>query len=168
MLYAAYGSNLHPLRLSKRVSSAKLIGTSYLPNWSLRFHKRSIDESGKCSIVSGGPGVYVAIFDLSFDDKATLDRIEGVGSGYTATSLQLPDFGDCESYVAQDSHIDDSLAPYDWYKELVLIGARTHGFPDSYIERIRAISTRPDPDPHRRAERWSVVDLVKAGDANAL
>ncbi len=163
MRYAAYGSNLHPLRLSERISSAILIETSFLSDWSLRFHKRSLDKSGKCNIVSGGSGIYVAVFDISTADKITLDKIEGLDSGYAAISLPVPDIGECMSYAAEDSFIDNSLVPYDWYKELVLIGARTHGFPIDYIDEIDAVTARQDLDPRRSAKRWTTIEMVKAG-----
>lgn len=163
MHYAAYGSNLHPLRLSDRISSAQLITVRYLSNWSLHFHKRSQDESGKCSILSGGDGVHVAIFEIGAKDKLILDKIEGVGAGYSEISLCIPGIGDCVSYVAEDSHIDNSLQPYDWYKELVLIGARFHRFPDDYLKRIESIQALHDPDPRRRLRGWQTVELVKAG-----
>lgn len=162
MRYAAYGSNLHPFRLSERISSAKLVGTSFVPDYSLHFHKRSVDESGKCNIVSGGTGIYVAIFDISTADKAVLDEIEGLGSGYYEVSLAVPELGECMSYSAEDSYVDDSLSPYEWYKELVLIGAHTHGFPASYIERIAAVNSRQDPNPHRDAKNWTTVRLARA------
>ena len=162
MRYAAYGSNLHPLRLSERVSSATLIGTSHIPNWSLRFHKRSLDKSGKCNIVSGGRGIYVAIFDLSLADKAVLDEIEGLGFGYAGFSLRVPSFGECEFYMADAPYIDDFLVPYDWYRELVLLGARNHGFPKSYVNEIESVATRRDPDRHRSAKRWATVNAIKA------
>ena len=164
MQYAAYGSNLHPLRLSERVSSARLIGTKFLPNWALRFHKRSLDESGKCNITSGDDGIYVAIFDISAAGKSTLDKIEGLGSGYSGIMLSVPDFGECMSYAAEDSAIDESLAPYDWYKEVVLVGARAHRFPADYISAIDAVAARPDPDPARRAKGWNTVEMIKAGN----
>lgn len=162
MRYAAYGSNLHPLRLSERISSASLIETRFVPDWSLRFHKRSIDDSGKCSIVSGGTGIYAAIFDISTADKIVLDNIEGLGCGYTEISLPVPEIGVCMSYAAADLYVDDSLVPYDWYKELVLVGARGHAFPASYIDEIIAVSTRQDPNRHRRAENLAIVKLARA------
>lgn len=162
MRYAAYGSNLHPLRLGRRVSSARLIGTGYLANRSLRFHKRSLDESGKCNIVPEGRGVFVAVFELSSADKAVLDTIEGLGFGYIGISLQVPGIGLCDSYVADISYTDDSLVPYDWYKELVLLGARFHEFPDFYVEKINSIATRRDPDQDRSLKWWSTVELIKA------
>jgi len=159
--YAAYGSNLHPLRLGKRLASAQLITTGLLPGWSLYFHKRGDDKSAKCSILAGGDGVYCAIFEISAEDKLTLDRIEGVGFGYAKITLSIPEVGDCVSYVAEESHIDDSLLPYDWYHELVLIGARTHGFPGDYVKQIESKKALRDPDPSRRTEKWKTVEMIK-------
>jgi len=163
MRYAAYGSNLHPLRLSERISSAKLIGTSFLPDWSLRFHKRSLDKSGKCNIVSGSSGIHIAIYDISIADKTTLDKIEGLGNGYVEVSLAVPGIGECKSYAAEDSYIDNTLDPYDWYKELVLIGARAHNFPVEYIDKIDAVIACQDRDSRRSADRWTTVEKVRAG-----
>ena len=160
MRYAAYGSNLHPLRLSDRISSARLINTEFLPDWSLHFHKRSVDGSGKCNIVPGGSGVYVAVFDISDADKIVLDKIEGLGSGYNEISLAVPGIGDCVSYGAEDSYIRDSLIPYDWYKELVLVGARAHGFPANYVQRIEMVAAQPDSDSERSAKGWATVGMI--------
>ena len=163
MLYASYGSNLHPLRLGNRLPSAQLTAVGYLPNWSLCFHKRSKDQSGKCNIRVGSDGVHFAVFEISDEDKVRLDKIEGVGFGYSEISLYIPGCGDCASYTAEESHIDGSLQPYDWYKELVLIGARFHGFPDDYLQRIESIQALRDPDIGRRANEWRTVELIRAG-----
>ena len=163
MWYAAYGSNLHPIRLRERISSAQLVTTSFLPDWSLHFHKRSKDGSGKCNILSGGDGIHIAIFDISAEDKLALDNIEGLGLGYSETLLNVAGIGDCVSYCADESHIDSSLYPYDWYKELVLVGAQAHGFPEDYLNRIQSLQTRKDPDPNRSVKNWKTVELIKAG-----
>lgn len=163
MLYAAYGSNLHPLRLTARISSAQLMGTSFLPGWSLHFHKRGGDGSAKCSILPDGDGVHVAVFDVGPRDKLELDRIEGVGFGYSEILLSVPNFGDCASYIAAESHIEASLEPYDWYKEFVLLGARTHGFPNDYLHLIDSLPASRDPDLSRRVRQWKTVELVKVG-----
>ena len=134
-----------------------------MPDWSLHFHKHGKDKSGKCNIVAGGDGIHVAVFDISLENKLTLDEIEGISTGYSKRILSVPGFGDCASYIADESHIDDTLAPYDWYKELVLIGARVHGFPGEYMNQIDLVAARPDPDPERRAARWRVVASIRVG-----
>lgn len=163
MKYAAYGSNLHPLRLSDRIASAQLVSSAFLPDWSLEFHKRSKDQSGKCSIRAGGDGVHLAVFEISREGKIALDRIEGVGEGYSEIFLYIPGYGQCVSYAATESHIDDSLKPYNWYKQLVLLGARFHGFPDDYLDQIESLPAIDDPDPIRRMRQWKVVQRVKTG-----
>ncbi len=163
MRYAAYGSNLHPLRLLDRLPSARLLGTGHLQDWSLRFHKRSTDASGKCSIFAGNEGVHFAIFDISEDDKLALDRIEGVGSGYAATTLNIPSFGDCATYVAEPAYVDETLRPYDWYREFVLAGAISHGFPDEYVARIASISAVRDPDIARSASQLALLVKIMSG-----
>lgn len=106
--------------------------------------------------------MHFALFEISDTDKMTLDKIEGVRLGYSSISLNFPDLGACASYIAQDTHIDESLRPYDWYKALVLIGAEFHGFPDEYLKRIEAIQAIRDPDPSRRAREWRTVELITA------
>lgn len=129
----------------------------------MRFHKRSTDGSAKCSIVASPGGLHVAVFDISVADKYVLDRIEGLGAGYAETVLSVPGAGDCVSYIAEKTHIDESLLPYDWYKELVLSGAQAHGFPEGYLARIREQPVSEDPDPVRRIDSWKTVERVRSG-----
>ena len=161
MRYAAYGSNLHPGRLGLRLASAQLLGTAFLPDWSLRFHKLSVDTSGKCSIRQGSSGVHFAVYDISDADKENLDRIEGVGSGYDVITLDIPDFGRCFSYSASKTHIDETLDPYDWYQALVLVGARALGFPPDYVKGIAAVPACRDPNDARHREMWNLVDSIE-------
>ncbi|MDH3338146.1 MAG: gamma-glutamylcyclotransferase [Gammaproteobacteria bacterium] len=159
--YAAYGSNLHPRRLRARTASARLVGTGYLPGWSLRFHKRSADTSGKCSILKGSSGVYVAVYQMSPADKHILDGIEGVGCGYVDASIVVPGMGECATYIAADSHVDNALEPFDWYREIVLLGCKELGFPAAYARRIEQVTAATDPDPNRRQNGWNTVDKLR-------
>jgi hypothetical protein len=129
----------------------------------MHFHKRGDDGSAKCSILPDGDGVHLAVFEISINDKLVLDRIEGVGSGYEEAILGVPELGNCTTYIAAESHIDVSLDPYDWYKELVLAGAHEHGFPDDYLNRISTLPANQDPDHARSARQWKRVEHVKAG-----
>jgi len=163
VLYAAYGSNLHPTRLAQRIHSARQIGTGFVPGWSLNCHKRSKDGSAKFNIIAGGHGVYVAIFEISADDKIKLDNIEGVGSGYHTVNLSVPQIGYCTTYVAEDSYVDESLRPYEWYKKLTTLGARVQCFPDAYVQLIDEIPACEDPDKARHATNWRIVEAIESG-----
>ncbi len=159
--YAAYGSNLHPSRLARRIESAALLGTAFLPGFSLAFHKLSADGSGKCSVQRGSSGVHFAIYEMSEADREILDRIEGVGSGYGRIVLDVPGFGHCFSYAASDTHIDDTLVPYDWYQALVLAGARVLDFPRDYVTAIAGVPACRDPDPARHREMWKLAESIE-------
>lgn len=159
--YAAYGSNLHPLRLRLRVPSARLLGAGHLAANGLHFHKRSADGSAKCGILEPGDGVHVAVYEMRARDKPVLDAIEGLGAGYDQLDVDVAGFGLCFSYAAMASHISDCLKPYDWYREMVLIGCRRHGFPQGYIAEIGRISVDRDPDAERSRKNWEIVELLR-------
>ena len=156
--YAAYGSNLHPVRLTARVPSAELIGTCFLRGWSLRFHKLSnIDGSAKCSVEQGGEGTWHAIYRMAAGEKRLLDACEGLGNGYDDLSLDVPEFGRCFTYIASASHIRPGLEPFDWYKAMVLRGCEANRFPADYVAGIEAVDSVPDPDGARARLQWETV-----------
>ena len=167
MLYAAYGSNLHPLRLSLRLPKARFEGTAVMAGRKLCFHKRSKDHSGKCNIVSDNESVYLAIYELDGQDQAVLDQIEVVGSGYSVERIEVPGFGECFTYVATASFIDDNLQPYSWYKELVLAGCEALRLPIDYIAMIQQITAVDDPDQARHARNMEIVEQARMS-ANAI
>ncbi|MEL7450977.1 MAG: gamma-glutamylcyclotransferase family protein [Pseudomonadota bacterium] len=148
--YLAYGSNLHPLRLTARTPSARLVGTDVIQGWQLVFHKRGQDGSGKCNIRPADGAVFAAVYELETFDMETLDAIEGVNRGYQRHTLQAKNFGRCEVYLAEQSHVDPAIRPFCWYRSLVLEGCRYHGFPDDYVAPIHAVDHVRDEDPARR------------------
>jgi hypothetical protein len=96
---------------------------------------------------------YGVLYEFHVDHKAHLDAAEGPGyreriAGYPVNGETYRSF----TYVARPTHIAPDLVPYRWYKDLVLAGARYHGFPGEYIASIEATPSRDDPDP-ARAER---------------
>jgi len=167
MLYAAYGSNLHPLRLSLRLPKSRFAGAAIVAGTRLCFHKRSKDRSGKCNIVSGNDSVHLAIYELNGQEKAELDQIEGAGMGYSVEKIEVPGFGECFTYVATASFIDDDLRPYSWYKELVLAGCEALRLPIDYITMIRGIAAIEDPDQARHVENMKIVEQARMS-ANAV
>jgi len=156
LLYFAYGSNLHPVRLTERAPSSCLVGVAELPKHTLRFHKRGACGSGKCNALHTGDSsdrVLGAVYEIDPEEKNDLDRYEG--NGYAVKRLSVTVNGgllDVFAYVAIKSYIDDGLSPFHWYKELVVAGARYHGFPPDYHEFLSDIGAIADPmaDRHER------------------
>jgi gamma-glutamylcyclotransferase len=164
--YFAYGSNLHPIRLIKRVPSAELVGIAKHPNHRLSFHKKGQDDSSKCNMFSSEAGsdlIYGAIYQLERGHKNALDKIEGKGFGYIESQIALTYDGyeyPCFTYLAQQSHVDDNLKPYHWYKKLVILGAQYLEFPSAYISSIEAVESIEDLDPRRRIENETLIENI--------
>ncbi|MGD9387327.1 MAG: gamma-glutamylcyclotransferase [Gammaproteobacteria bacterium] len=154
LYYLAYGSNLHPVRLTNRVPSAELVATVALPGYATQFHKRGQDGSAKCNLVKAGPGrlAYAAVYTLLPGEKARLDAAEGLGRGYEEAVIEVS-LGGTEIpgfvYLAAATHVAPALQPYHWYKRLVTTGARHHGFPGEYVAALEAVPSVADPDPER-------------------
>ena len=159
--YAAYGSNLHPERLQRRIPSARLLGTARVRGWSMRFNKSGRDGSGKCNIVRADDAIHVAVFAMTAGQRPILDRIEGLNRGYRAAELDVPGYGLCFSYRAEDAHVDDVLAPYSWYKALVVAGCELHRFPRRYVRNIRDVGQARDPDIARHGRHMRIVTAAR-------
>lgn len=163
--YFAYGSNLHPLRLMRRLENPRLVGTARLDGWVIDFDKRGRDGSGKCSIAPGTGCVYGAVYALSAADKTRLDIIEGVGAGYECIEVELPGSDRASTYVAMPQARSPGLAPFEWYLQLVVAGADFHGFPAAYRAGLVARHAVPDPDPARAAEHARLAADLRAWPA---
>lgn len=159
--YLAYGSNLHPARIGARLGSVAALGSTRLSGWALRFHKSGADGSGKCNLIADPAALaYGAVYDISLADKRRLDAIEGLGNGYLEESIELAVFGEARVYLAERSHIDDRLMPYDWYQAFVVRGARHHRLPAAYIDQISAIEVVRDPDEARRSRNLAILNAT--------
>jgi len=168
MYYLAYGSNLHPQRLSLRVPNCRLVGTTILSGYRLTFNKRSTDGSSKCHLDFTGNPEHVAhavVYEVPQNEIRTLDYAEGLGSGYfkeqiTVTINDEPFLSFV--YLASQSHITATLEPYHWYKGFVLAGAGRHQFPVEYVQQIAAVVSMPDHNGTRRAEMETLLALLEA------
>ena len=169
--YLAYGSNLHPFRLVERARSAKLIGIVPMPGKRLAFHKQSQDGSGKCLFYETDAVhnvMYGVVYQLDPAEKHKLDALEGLGKGYNERLVGFPLNGETYQsciYVAAPTHVDATLAPYDWYKEMVLLGARYHDFPLDYISKIDAVQSVPDPNLERAASNEALLARMRRMNA---
>ena len=161
LLYFAYGSNMSSARLLSRVTSACVIGICTLPGARLMFHKRSVDGSAKCDALftgESGDVMHGVLYRIAADHRAALDRVEGLGSGYAQSEVEVSlAYGRSErafTYVA--TAIDDSLKPYAWYRHHVISGALEHGLPEHYLAMIRAVEVMDDADVERASREMAI------------
>ena len=159
-LYFAYGSNMLKERLcdERRCPRAVKLGTAFLPNYTLQFSKRSVDNSGKATIArSNGSVVHGVVYQVPFEELAQLDKAAGAGNGYDRlNSIAVVEAATSAVWIARTyiAHpIDASLQPYDWYLALVIAGAVQNELPREYIDEIRRTGSIPDPDQNREARK---------------
>jgi AIG2-like family len=154
IVYFAYGSNMLTARLRERAPSATPIGIGQLTGHVLAWDKRSRrDGSGKCDAEATGREadvIWGVLFELDPSDKPALDRAEGLGAGYVEKRVRIrteAGMVDAVTYCATDK--DPALRPYQWYKALVVAGAREHGLPAHYRRELERAATVADPRPGR-------------------
>lgn len=150
-LYFAYGSNLYLPRMQQRVASAMPQTVARLPGFRLAFRKRGGDGSTKCDLVPDGDSdVWGMVYRIDPAERAALNEAEGEGYRAEPVTVLTPDGSlDAFTYRARDDWIDEAGWPYGWYRDLVVVGARHHALPASYVGAIASVTVAPDPD-HRR------------------
>jgi len=160
MLCFSYGSNMSQRRLQARVPSARFVTVAELPAHRLRFHKSAGDGSAKCDAEeTGNPDdrVMGVVYEIDDTEKPDLDRHEALGFGYDEKRVELiTGEGTLQAWVYYATQINDSLKPFHWYKDHVLIGARENGLPADYIAKIEAVESIDDPKPDRHGRELSI------------
>jgi gamma-glutamylcyclotransferase (GGCT)/AIG2-like uncharacterized protein YtfP len=82
-LYAAYGTNLDPARMAERCPHSPLHETGWLIGWRLTFGGEDHGWDGALATIVQDPfeQVFVAIYDVTDEDVATLDGWESADTG---------------------------------------------------------------------------------------
>ncbi len=154
-------------RIKNRIDSYKGVGIGYIENYSLRFHKKSKDTSGKADAFLTGnteDKIWGVIGEIDEESKKTLDKIEDLSKGYNLKNITITTDKGIENaiiYVADENYIDSKLIPFDWYKEFVLRGSIENSLPGDYINSIKEIPCKKDTDSKRREENYKIIE--KAG-----
>jgi len=161
MLYFSYGSNMSSKRLKERVPSAYYVTVATLLKHELRFHKKSLDGSGKCDAYETGKDdhqIMGVVFELAKLEKPKLDIKEGLGKGYEEKLVNLvSQSGEhIEALTYYATSIDKTKKPYHWYKQHVINGAEEFGLPEEYIEKIRSTESIVDNEPGRHELELSI------------
>lgn len=155
----SFGSNMSSSRLLARLPKAKRVGTALLKGYELTFDMVSHDGSGKCSIQKSDEHdalVYGVVYELTADEKAILDKIEGPNYDCVEVQVELLDGQELAVHCYIANTLDNTLLPYDWYIEHVYRGSLEAGVPNSYSEAIKARPMRQDSDKKRAGVEFAV------------
>ncbi|RTL58738.1 MAG: gamma-glutamylcyclotransferase [Sphingobacteriales bacterium] len=168
MNYFAYGSNMFTYRLEKRVGKVEILGVCKLPKHSLLFNKVSADGSLKANITpNDNDDVYGILFKINPNKKEELDKAEGLGKGYVINEVEVEQFQSKKkekafTYVADKIDNSNTNKPYDWYLQLITIGAEEHKLPEEYTNRIKATSAKQDENILRKGSTEQILKESKA------
>ena len=151
-------------RLTKRVPSAVKVCNAFLPGYKLVCNKISKDGSAKANIMKTdnlAELVWGVLFTIDDKEKPLLDKAEGLGKGYNEDKLTFfDDAGNtytAQVYIADSNSIDNTLLPYDWYKEFIISGAIQNKLPAEYILQLQSITCIRDHDEERRTKNYSIL-----------
>ena len=149
------------VRLRKRTPSAICDGIGFLAQHRLTFDKVSSDGSGKCDAESSKyetDRAYGVLFRIRIEEEKALDDAEGLGKGYKKAEVVVATSSQERRAVAYlATKKEPSRVPYHWYKAFVLAGAVEHNLPNAYVEWLRSVPSKDDPDPDRRAENEGLL-----------
>jgi cation transport regulator ChaC len=150
LLYFAYGSNLNRARMRQRVPSARTEAVAFLEHHRFVCSKRGRDGSAKANLVPvSGCRVWGVIYRIAQPRLALLDRFE---TGYERVDVEVHTAAGVARRAStyRSDRIIDAPVPFDWYRELILEGAREHGLPEEYLKVLEALPSRHDGGPGAR------------------
>jgi len=137
--YIAYGSNLNIPQMLRRCPSARIIGTSEIPDYELLF-KGSLTGSYLTIEKKEGCGVPVAAWEVTPEDEAALDRYEGYPAFYYKAEMVLPIKGIRSGKIRRRRvfvyimHEERPLGiPSRFYMETCRDGYRSFGFDERFL-----------------------------------
>jgi hypothetical protein len=173
-LYFAYGSNLLAERLAVRCPSATPKGLVSISGWRLAFHSKSFDGSGKATLIRGEDSdvVHGRLYEIPIGERDALDKAEGADrdppvylrhDDFTVTGENGETISDVSVYLAREE--TPALAPWDWYRALIVAGGMQTGLPAGDVAALAVTPALPDPLPSRRTRREALGVLEKAGYA---
>jgi gamma-glutamylcyclotransferase (GGCT)/AIG2-like uncharacterized protein YtfP len=85
VLYAAYGSNLDPQQMAERCPHSPVRGTGWLNGWRITFGGEGWDGALPTVVEHAASQVFVALYDVTDADAASLDQWESADSGLYRT-----------------------------------------------------------------------------------
>ena len=140
-LYAAYGTNMDPARMSERCPHSPLSTTGWVQGWRLTFGGEEHGWDGALPTIVPDPAaaVFVALYEVPPADLAVLDQWEGADTGlYNRISLRVSTL---EADVLATAYVLDGYEgglPSARMIGLMSDAAEASGAPDEYVTELRA------------------------------
>ncbi len=145
-------------RLTERIPSARLEHIASLTGHDLRFHKIGRDGTGKCDAFHTDKetdSIWGVIYKVTPEEKKILDKYE---PGYKTKEIEVVTVSgeNVKAFTYCAVNIDETLKPLCWYRHHVVAGAKEHGFPEEYLEYIKAVEFIRDGNQKRREKEMRI------------
>jgi hypothetical protein len=150
--YFAYGSNLCTAQMAERCPSGQIVARAMLADHALVFPRRSERRSCGVAGIASCPGrvVWGAVYRLTADDIARLDRSEGhvpardpAANAYNKRAVAVLRDGVGDDIIRAFTYIAVPMPgrhiPSAEYREAMIRGAREHRLPPEYTAALKAI-----------------------------
>jgi cation transport regulator ChaC len=150
--YFAYGSNLSVDQKELRTGRIRQAVRCRLPGYRFDFNKRG--EHGQVYaniVVDGTSEVWGVAYLCSPAAMREMDKCEGVAAGHyerlpVEVILESGQRIEAIAYIAGAAFVCQPRAPSDDYLERIISGARHHGLPADYVERIEMLALDLEDD----------------------
>jgi cation transport regulator ChaC len=141
--YFAYGSNMQRATfVGRRGMQPRSSRPGRLDGFDLRFDLPvGPGERGVANLaVAPGAVVHGVLYSISTAEASILDRTEGVDRGlYERLAVRvITEEGSEDAFTYLSRHREERRKPSARYLGLLLEGAREHGLPVGYLERLAA------------------------------
>lgn len=148
-LYAAYGSNMDPTQMLRRCPHSPEAGTGWIRGWRLTFGGEELGWEGALpTIVPDEAGaVFVALYDVSEEDRRLLDAWEGADTDlYLTMRFRVHTLTGDELAWAYVLDAFEGGLPSARTIGLIADAAQAAAAPDDYIAALRARECRSVSD----------------------
>lgn len=148
MLYFAYGSNIDPERIRKRIGRIPPSQRARLPSYRLAFNKRALNGGVHANIMQEAKQeVWGVVYQCTHEEIDVLDQFEGVAGGHyrrerVSVKLEDGEVVDAITYVAGDAFIYAEGRPSQEYLRHIIQGARQHGLSEEYVKSIEDLASK--------------------------
>lgn len=140
-LYAAYGANLDPHRMSERAPYSPFADTGWLVGWRLTFGGEDVGIDGALATVveENSSSVFVALYELHPLDEASLDAWEGIDLGlWRKLRVRVSTLnGELLAWLYVLDAYEGGL-PSAHYLGMIAEAAEAGGAPSDYVAELRA------------------------------
>lgn len=146
-IYAAYGSNLDPVRMAKLAPHSPVVGPGWLTGWRLTFGRveHGFDESLPTLVEDETSQVFVMLYELTDSDEKSLNSAEGFDLDfYRKVHVRVNTLSGAYTAWLYVVNGYESGLPRQSVIDAIIESAIVSGAPDDYVAMISNFITREE------------------------